>query len=217
MLTNDEIESFSTFVKGLTLTYDHNPEEYLYHSPVLICLNAVLSINRRYQAFAAPRIRRFRDEYPTVQTLGALDRLLTHVGYDGLGEVWHYRDPGRARLLQEVVRWFRNLTTSNGAQSELDAMRVWAAEFDVTESKSLPLHGIEFTTTQYLRMLIGASTTKPVRHLHRAIQQAVHRKVSDVDAVLIVERAAERLGVHAIAVDYALWKRFSQVSVDGDS
>ena len=42
----------------LTVPFDTNitPEEFGYSNPVLICMDAVLSINRKYYSFVVPRI-----------------------------------------------------------------------------------------------------------------------------------------------------------------
>ena len=72
LFTQTEAPTFLSFVKNLDLDLATLPAEFGYENPVLICLDAVLAINRRYQQFVVPRITAFRTRFPDVQSLRAL-------------------------------------------------------------------------------------------------------------------------------------------------
>ena len=56
-------------------------------------------------------------------------------------------------------------------------------------------------------MLFGADTTKPDVHIIRFLSDILNRNVSDIEALLLLEAASERVGVSVRAVDNFIWKR----------
>lgn len=55
-------------------------------------------------------------------------------------------------------------------------------------------------------MLFGAQTTKPDVHIVRFVSEIVGRKVSDVQALYLLERAAVRTGLPVRDLDVAIWE-----------
>ena len=55
-------------------------------------------------------------------------------------------------------------------------------------------------------MLLGAQTTKPDLHIRAFVEEAVGRPVTDVQALLLMERATKQLGLPLRDVDYEAWK-----------
>lgn len=73
-----------------------------YQNAVLVCLDASLSINRKYYTFVVPRIIYFQNKYPDITKLDDLIKLIDTVGVDGFRECWNYNHPDRVRLLYDL-------------------------------------------------------------------------------------------------------------------
>jgi hypothetical protein len=61
---------------------------------------------------------------------------------------------------------------------------------------------------QYLRMLFGANTTKPDVHVRQYVSEAVgRRRVSEVEALNLLERAASDAGIGLRDLDTTIWEK----------
>jgi hypothetical protein len=204
-ITEEDVQKFVLWVNSQDLDLSTKPEEFGYDNPVVILIDAVLSINRQYRVFVQPRVTLFLKEYSDLRSLSALKGLIVEDGYAGFCNRWNYQHEDRVRLLDQLTEFFIQWKEEHGSGSDMEAMKQWAA----TGSK-LPVRGIAFTTTQYLRKLIGVSTVKPDVHMHRATYDALHRNLSNQEVVAVVEKAALILGVSATALDHGIWKLYAK-------
>ncbi len=53
-------DSFLHYVNSLNLDFNQTPGEFDYDNPVLILVDAVLSMNRKYDSFVVPRVELIR-------------------------------------------------------------------------------------------------------------------------------------------------------------
>ncbi|HSW62016.1 MAG TPA: hypothetical protein VLH56_01650 [Dissulfurispiraceae bacterium] len=209
-LGNDaEIEQLVMYLSKIPLDHPVKPEEFGYNNPVLICLDAVLSINRKYAAFVVPRIKHFQENYAQICTLKGLAHLLRELGYDGFHVVWQYRHTGRAMTLERLLNRYIEYADVVAVTDDLTAMKDWATKSSVMDYRTFRVRGIGLATFQYLRMMLGVSTVKPDVHIKRAVSMALNRPISDLDAIWLVERASERMGLPATLVDHNLWRSFA--------
>jgi hypothetical protein len=185
--------------------------EYSYDNPVLICIDAVLSINRRYNGFVVPRISRFRYRFPHITTLTHLKELVSQRGYEGFAGVWDYEHADRVRILDQLIAWFLGEKKRQREPDDLVVMRRWADGFRLDREREPLIAGLGPATLQYLRMLLGVSTAKPDRYIRRAVAGALGHPVSDEEAVQVVTEAARapEVGAEPAALDYAIWKHLS--------
>ena len=212
MVSDADVERIVDFVMHeLNLDLDDRlGDEYGYDDPVLICLDAVLAIQRRYKQFVVPRIARFQQECPHIRSLSDLKQLIERYGHRRFGEqVWNYRYLPRIQTLELLVNWFLAYQQKHGFADDLEAMRYWAQQPYREPLSAYGVRGIGIATTQYLRMLAGADTVKPDVRIHQAIEDALGRSVEDAEAISIIEAAARRLGVGAVTLDHAIWKFYS--------
>lgn len=210
-ISDSDVRHMVDFVQGLNLDSGAAlGDEFGYDDPVLICLDAVLSIQRRYEQFVVPRIERFQQEFPHVRSLSALKQLIESYGHRRFGdEVWDNRYPPRIQTLELLVNWFLAYQQKHGFADDLDAMRHWAQQPYQEPLSAYGVRGIGIATTQYLRMLAGANTTKPDRHIRRDIKDALGRWVEDEEAIFLIEAVAQRLDMRATNLDHAIWKLYS--------
>ncbi len=208
-LTESIVDKFVAYVNGLGLDYSTLPPEFSYSNAALICIDAVLSINRRYDSFVKPRVERFAQCYPEITRLEQLQDLIAQHGYEDFHVVWNYRHPERVRLLHQLVDWFITYRQTTTFEADLDAMKHWAVHAPLANLGVTGIKGIGFATAQYIRMMLGVSTIKPDRHIKHAIRDGLGHSLSNVQVVELAELAARRLGVPVNALDYAIWEKYS--------
>lgn len=209
---NQDVVAFLAFVRSLPLELDRDTTEFGYANPVLILADTVLSINRRYDLFVVPRIRLL--EQRGLRSLDQLERLIREAGVEAFSSIWNYRHPQRVETLHLLTRKFITLREIHQLD-DLATMRQWASETKPGDWSSFEVRGIGFTTYQYLRMLCGADTVKPDRHIQRAVTEALSTTRPLVDIVAIIEEAASHLRIPARQLDHALWRYYAARGASG--
>ena len=90
---------------------------------------------------------------------------------------------------------------------EEKTLRQWAINAKPEEYQTLNIKGFGIAGFQYLRMLFGADTTKPDKHIRDFIFEILNRYVSDIDAVFLLETASKRVGFSVRDVDAYIWDK----------
>ena len=197
------------FINSLNLRFTKKPEEYGYNNPVILLMDATLSINRQYNKFVLPRIEHFEQAFPNINTLKKLNKLIEKKGVNGFEEVWNYKHPKRVEILQSLVNFFLVYKTESSIKDDLESMKHWAQTVDINSGKILPIEGIGFATSQYIRKMLGVDSVKPDIHIKRSIFEGIGEKMSDKKTVLFIENVAKTMNITATALDYAIWKYYS--------
>lgn len=178
-----------------------------YENAVLVCLDAVLSINRKYYTFVVPRITYFQNKYPDIMTLEDLSKLIESVGIDEFKDCWNYNHPDRVRMLYNLCNRFIEIANLYKCRNELLSLRRWASQSSIKDYNDFNVTGIGFTTFQYIRMLLGANTVKPDVHIKNKIAEIVGKKVNDKYAVELFETACNELKLNVADVEHYIWKK----------
>lgn len=186
-----------------------------YQNAVLVCLDASLSINRKYYTFVVPRIIYFQNKYPDITKLDDLIKLIDTVGIDGFRECWNYNHPDRVRLLYDLCNRLLEISKSYDGD-ELTALRNWAKDITVNDYIDFKVNGIGVATFQYIRMLLGANTVKPDVHIKNEISKILGKSVRDVYAVELFEQACLELGLMLSDVEHSIWMRKANNSENFD-
>lgn len=205
----EALKKYIEFINSLNLSFDKKSEEYGYENPVILLMDATLSINRRYNNFVLPRIEYFKKAYSNTNTLEKLNNLIKEKGLRGFQNVWNYKHPKRVEILRNLTKFFLQYKNENNIKDDLKAMRHWAQNVDLSSKKILPVDGIGFATSQYVRKMLGVDSVKPDVHIKKSIFEGTKEKISDRKTVLFVEKAAKEMDVTATALDYAIWKYYS--------
>lgn len=208
MVSDAEVEEFCHFVKKLKLDFSDFPEEFGYNNPVLIVVDAVLSINRRYESFVVPRIKLTRAT--GLNSLTGLKKEIEELGLRGFCQFWNYNHKARVEVLKRLVERYLEIKRISRIRDDLEAMLSWGRSSSADSFKNFNVKGIGFTTFQYLRMMCGAETTKPDVHLKKAAQKGTRKKLSEKNIVLLIEKTAKKLGLPIRQLDHALWKHYSR-------
>lgn len=203
------IKKYIEFINSLNLTFDKKPDEYGYDNPVMLLMDATLSINRQYNKFVLPRLEYFKLKFPNINTLEEINNLINEKGIDDFESVWNYNHPKRVEILQNLALFFLDYKTENSIKDDLESMKHWAKSVDINSGKILPIDGMGFTTSQYIRKMLGVDSVKPDVHIMRSIFEGIGEKMSDKKTVLFIEKAAEDMGITATALDHAIWKHYA--------
>jgi len=206
---SEEIKRLVKYLSEIPFDYNVKPEEFGYTNPVLICLDAVLSINRKYYNFVVPRLKYFQANYPEVHTLRQISTLIKELGYEGFYVVWNYKHVARVKTLEELIDKFINYVSKIQQSDDLIAMKMWAEKSSVKDYAKFGVRGIGLATYQYIRMMLGVSTVKPDVHIKRAVSQALGRNVADYEAIMLIERASAVMNLPTTCVDHNLWRHFA--------
>lgn len=193
--------NFISWVKAQEIDFSVSPQEFGYENPNLILIDAVLSINRPYKRFVLPRVKNFQQTHGNILKLQDLRKLIDRVGKENFKEVWNYNHLDRVEILSNLVNFFLSYKKEHRFSLDLKAMKHWAQEYH-----DLSINGVGFKTTQYLRMMSGIPTVKPDVHIHRAVVEALGKKLSDASIVDLLEKTASKLGVSATSLDHGIWK-----------
>lgn len=209
-MKENDVERLVEYLKNIPLSKQVRAEEFGYDNPVLICIDAVLSINRPYYRFVAPRIEHFKKEYAVIIDLGGLVNLIERYGYEQFDIVWKYKHPQRVVILDSLAKKYLRYKDEVCINNDLLAMKDWAKKSSLNEFEKFGVEGIGLATFQYLRMLLGVSTFKPDVHIKKAVSIALGRKLNEMKVIELMEKASEIMGVEAIMMDHNLWRFFAE-------
>ena len=114
--------------------------------------------------------------------------------------LWGYRMWTRAQMLRDLVAYFAGVgvTTQEG-------LGAWARATTFADFKG-KVPGLGRAVYQWLVMRQGVDTAKPDVHVHRFLESALGRRVSDADGIEVLSEAAWRLGRPATRLDWAIWE-----------
>lgn len=176
-----------------------------YENAALICIDAVLSINRKYYKFVVPRISYFQDNYPEVDNLKKLLELLEKEKIFGFNKCWNYNHNQRAETLYNLTKKMITIANERKDLNELEVLKLWARTVSPIDYQTFNVEGIGLATFQYIRMMLGAKTIKPDVHVKRIITNVLNKKMSDMYVIALFERACNDLGMDIAEVEHNLW------------
>ena len=189
-----------------------SPDHWIWHqSSAAKVIDCVLSLRKKYNAVVVPRVRRFVADYPETTTCPRLRELIQSFSSPAqfVEDVLDMRSPGKAEAIVGVLAYLIDVQKRFDQKQENQRLEAWArwarpGDYLAVEARNFGLAGF-----QYLRMLFGASTVKPDVHIINYLTEVLGRRVSDVHAVYILERAAELAGIDAIRLDVTIWEQGS--------
>ncbi|HQP88029.1 MAG TPA: hypothetical protein PLL76_17400 [Thermoanaerobaculia bacterium] len=178
-------------------------------SPILSVLTVLLSIDRRKPDYVEERIKRLRSPDPGYGTLAgirAYAALLTPEKYFLVDA----RDEGkRAGLLLPLLDALIDGMRDASGSSEAERAHEWAKAARPSDWSFAPFRGLGLRGFQHLRQLLGANTVLPTKEHAAFVGRAVGRAVDMPEAVLLLERAAVRLGYDLGAISTEEWSKLA--------
>lgn len=177
--------------------------------PVAIrVVDCVLSLNRDYDRFVAPRVEALMRAHPAVRGIGDLAALMEcYPSPSAFVKVeLRYDHADRARVLAAVVDFVRSLVSGVAPADHETALERWATGSRPADFRRLSIKGFKLAGFQYLRMLFGAQTTKPDKHIITFVSESLSRRVSALEALVLLEAAARRAHLPIRDVDTSIWE-----------
>jgi hypothetical protein len=172
-------------------------------------IDCVLSLNRNYDSFVVPRLDRFERRHPSIRTIADLQRLMA--SYPSalvfVARCLDYNDDARSVTLSRVVDWLIKVADSEDYDTQMLNLKRWAANAKPEDHFKPGIAGFGLGGFQYLRMLFGANTTKPDVHIQRYVASCVGHRVSDVQALALLEAAAAKADVSLRDLDTTIWEK----------
>jgi hypothetical protein len=188
-----------------------NPPRSWDAAPPVRVIDCVLSLNRHYGRVVEPRVNEFEREHPDITTCVQLrDRIVEATPKGFMHDYLDLKDPNRGEVLLGVAQFVIDAQRPFGGETEAAKLREWAVDARPGDYLAVGVKGFGLAGFQYLRVLFGADTAKPDRHIIAYVSQAVGHEVSDVEALYAMERAAVLGRYSAAWLDHEIWKRATQ-------
>ena len=118
----------------------------------------------------------------------------------------NYRHADRAQILSQVVDFIGGTILGDRQPDEVEVLQHWAAAAQPSDYQGLRIRGFGLAGFQYLRMLFGANTTKPDVHICRYVEVAVGHRVSDTEALSLLEEAVRGNLIKLRDIDTTIWE-----------
>lgn len=201
----EDLNKLKKFISKVEIKSDNNNNLGTYQNAVLICLDAVLSINRQYYRFVVPRISYFQENYSDIDSLEKLLRVLENEKIIGFSKYWNYKHDERTKTLYNLTKKMIVIADNYKYLNELEALKTWAKEVTPVDYKAFNVPGIGLATFQYIRMMLGAKTVKPDVHIKRIVSHVLNKKINDINTITLFEKACNELKLNTAAVEHSLW------------
>ena len=175
----------------------------------VLVIDCVLSLNRNYDTFLVPRLETFMSNHPETQRLIDLAKLMASytTPHAFVQQELNYNHESRAQTLQAVVEFVCQIVEGTQTiEEEKEILKQWAIQAEPLDYQTLNISGFAIAGFQYLRMLFGADTTKPDVHIIGFLSDLLNRRVSEVEALRLLEAASKRLELSVRDVDTYIWE-----------
>lgn len=206
---SSDIRKLSDCIRQLP---DGQSDEYQWPNAVLRLIDCVLSLNRRYDSFVVPRVNSFQRSHPEVDTLTKLWEFIQ--ACDGpiafFESELDYWDVDRARVFNEVLHYLMTKASQCEGRTEMEKFRNWAISASPSGFVEMNICGFGLSGWQYLRMVLGADTVKPDRHIKTFVRECIGKPVSDQRALRLMEQATKHAGRSLREVDNVIWQRYAR-------
>lgn len=185
------------------------PEEMwvLSQPPAVRVIDCVFAARRRYDLVVLPRMRQFAAEHPQVKSCQDLIDFLDALGSPNeLGaRVLGIEAAGLGKLIRHAALYLveaqQRFTTG---RTELDRLRGWANWARPGDQATVATRGFGLWNFQYLRLLLGGNTLRRSSAVVRYVALSLGQRLSDVQTLYALERAAEIAGRSLPRLEHAI-------------
>ena len=180
---------------------------YLEEDFVMNLFETVLDFQMPTKAVVTALKRYRENRWDEIRTMDDLDEVLARFSDDQEGNtaaaqyLWGYDTWTRVGLLRRLSEYFRSIGVTDQKR-----LRYWASRADFKRDFQGQVKGLGIAVFQWLVMRQGVETVKPDVHVHRFVKGVLGRGVSDEEAIEIMEKAAECIGLKAYELDWRVWE-----------
>ena len=185
-------------------------------SPAVKVINSVLSLGMNYRTVVKPKLDAFQENNPDVIQVSDLANLIASypTPIDFLIQKFNYkRKPKnimKANAINSVVEHLCGIINASPSVPEEDAIRQWALQAKPEGYRVWNIKGFKLAGFQWLRMLFGADTVKPDRHIVNFLSHTLNEKVSPLESVELIEETSAHSEFSARDIDRIIWNWMSK-------
>jgi len=196
-VTKKQYERLVQRCRELPQTKLVHPKNYITNLLITV-LDLRLETTTVERALEFYRINRSKQIRKLVQLRRLLDSDATDV--DIAIQLWGYRYGRRAEMLRRLVKFF----DANGIRTQAD-LEAWVKKADFERDFKGRVPGLAYAAFKWLGVRLGVDTIKPDVHVLNFVASAIGKRLSDTEAVAILEKAARDLGIPAAQLDASIW------------
>ena len=186
-------------------------------SPAVKVINSVLSLGMDYRKVVKPKLDAFQEKNPDVRQVTELAAFIEEdyqTPIDFLNKEFNYKHKPKsirkANAINSVCEKLCGIINASLSVPEEDAIRQWALQakpkgYSVWNIKEFGIAGF-----QWLRMLFGADTVKPDRHIVNFLSDTLNEKVSPLESVELIEETSAHSEFSARDIDRIIWNWMSK-------
>lgn len=200
-MTMSDSEKLALYVRSLPGFVIYTTIDGNYNHIGATVANAVLQANMRYATHVKPRVNRILATYPEARTTTAVLRLLKEISAT---EFLSWRGEDRAERFSHVL----DLFASEDIETEAD-LRDWLFD-NANLLKLRSIKGIGPKTVDYLKILVGVSTSAIDRHLLNFLGLVGLAPCGYSEAQAVINAAADILLVDRAYFDHSIWQFMSR-------
>lgn len=178
-----------------------------YDPPAVRVIHSVIQQGLTYETTVYPRLVGFKKNRPDIKSVRQLADLMESytTSLEFLSEEVDLPNKLKAGAIDGLVKYLCGLIEASPAVPEEETLKQWAITAEPDDYKKLGIKGVKIATFQWLRMLFGADTSKPDRHIMNFIHDTINQELSEDQCVLLIEGVASYLEVSERDVDGAIW------------
>ena len=187
-------------------------------SPAVKVINSVLSLGMDYRKVVKPKLDAFQEKNPDVRQVTELAAFIEEdyqTPIDFLNKEFNYKHKPKsirkANAINSVCEKLCGIINASLSVPEEDAIRQWALQakpkgYSVWNIKEFGIAGF-----QWLRMLFGADTAKPDKHILNFLSDTLNEKFPQtskkkkLEAVNLIEETSAHSEFSARDIDRIIW------------
>ena len=179
-------------------------------------LNSVLSLGMNYRTVVKPKLDAFQENNPNVIQVSDLANLIAHyptpidfLVQEFVGYKHKPRNIMKANAIDTVTNYLCSVVSESPEVSEEVAIGQWAITVKPEGYYRLGIKGFKIAGFQWLRMLFGADTVKPDRHIVNFLSDTLNQPISPLESVELIEKTSAHSEVSARDIDRIIWNFMS--------
>ena len=188
------------------------------HTPAVKVINSVLSLGMDYRRVVEPKLDAFQEKTSDVRQVTELAAFIEEdyqTPIDFLNKEFNYKPKPKsirkANAINSICEKLCGIINASPSVPEEDAIRQWALQAKPEGYRIWNIKEFRLTGFQWLRMLFGADTTKPDKHILNFLADTLNEKFPQtsekkkLEAVDLIEEASAHSEFSARDIDRIIW------------
>ena len=193
------------------------------HTPAVKVINSVLSLNMDYRKVVKRKLDAFQENNPDVRQVTELAAFIEEdhqTPIDFLNKEFSYKHKPKsirkANAINSVCEKLCGIINASPSVSEEDAIRQWALQAKPDGYRIWNITEFRIAGFQWLRMLFGADTAKPDKHILNFLADTLDEKFPQtnekkkLEAVDLIEETSAHSEFSARDIDRIIWDFMSE-------